>query len=204
MGDFFEVRKMGNVPGGLSKEEVEQLQESTNFTEEELQRLYRKFRKIDTDGSGTLSKQEFMDIKELQGNPLLERVIDVFDENRDGEVQFTEFISSLAVFSQNGNDDAKLRFAFQIYDIDRDGYISNGELFTVLKKMVGNNLTPEQLQQIVDKTIIEADKDKDGKISYDEFVQMIADRESITQKLSINFSEDFNYDDEEDEEEDSF
>merc|ERR1712137_908376 len=191
--------------GGLSKEEVEQLQESTNFTEDELQRLYRKFKKIDTDGSGSLSKEEFLEIKELQGNPLLERVIDVFDENRDGEVQFTEFISSLAVFSQNGNDDAKLRFAFQIYDIDRDGYISNGELFTVLKKMVGNNLTPEQLQQIVDKTIIEADKDKDGKISYDEFVQMIADRESITQKLSINFSEDFNYDDdEEDEEEDSF
>ena len=59
--------------------------------------------------SGTLSKDEFLSIKELQGNPLLERVIDVFDENQDGEVQFTEFISSLAVFSQNGNDDAKLR-----------------------------------------------------------------------------------------------
>ena len=59
--------------------------------------------------SGTLSKEEFLSIKELQGNPLLERVIDVFDENGDGEVQFTEFISSLAVFSQNGNDDAKLR-----------------------------------------------------------------------------------------------
>ena len=59
--------------------------------------------------SGTLSKQEFLEIKELQGNPLLDRVIDVFDENRDGEIQFTEFISSLAVFSQNGNDEAKLK-----------------------------------------------------------------------------------------------
>lgn len=55
-----------------------------------------------------MSKEEFLNIKEFQGNPLLERVIDVFDENQDGEVQFTEFISSLAVFSQNGNDDAKL------------------------------------------------------------------------------------------------
>eukprot|EP00012_Vannella_robusta_P005768 CAMPEP_0206206962 /NCGR_PEP_ID=MMETSP0166-20121206/15299_1 /ASSEMBLY_ACC=CAM_ASM_000260 /TAXON_ID=95228 /ORGANISM="Vannella robusta, Strain DIVA3 518/3/11/1/6" /LENGTH=176 /DNA_ID=CAMNT_0053627615 /DNA_START=39 /DNA_END=570 /DNA_ORIENTATION=- len=171
-------------------------------TEDELQRLYRKFKKIDTDGSGTLSKEEFLEIKELQGNPLLERVIDVFDENQDGEVQFTEFISSLAVFSQNGNDDAKLRFAFQIYDIDRDGFISNGELFMVLKKMVGNNLTNEQLQQIVDKTIMEADKDGDGKISFDEFVQMLADRESITKKLSIDFSEDFDDYDEEESEED--
>lgn len=32
--------------------------------------------------------------------------------------------------------------------------------------MVGNNLKDPQLQQIVDKTIIYADKDKDGKISF--------------------------------------
>ena len=59
--------------------------------------------------------------------------------------------------------------AFKIYDIDRDGYISNGELFQVLKMMVGNNLKDGQLQQIVDKTIIYSDKDGDGRISYDEF-----------------------------------
>ena len=56
--------------------------------------------------------------------------------------------------------------AFKIYDVDRDGYISNGELFHVLKMMVGGNLKDTQLQQIVDKTIIYADKDNDGKISF--------------------------------------
>lgn len=30
--------------------------------------------------------------------------------------------------------------AFKVYDMDRDGYISNGELYLVLKMMVGNNL----------------------------------------------------------------
>lgn len=59
--------------------------------------------------------------------------------------------------------------AFRIYDMDNDGYISNGELFQVLKMMVGNNLKDTQLQQIVDKTILFADKDEDGKISFDEF-----------------------------------
>ncbi len=54
-----------------------------------------------------------------------------------------------------------------MYDIDRDGFISNGELFSVLKMMVGNNLKDTQLQQIVDKTIINADKDGDGKISFE-------------------------------------
>ena len=56
-----------------------------------------------------------------------------------------------------------------IYDMDNDGFISNGELFQVLKMMVGNNLKETQLQQIVDKTVINADKDGDGKISFSEF-----------------------------------
>ena len=59
--------------------------------------------------------------------------------------------------------------AFRIYDMDNDGFISNGELFQVLKMMVGNNLKETQLQQIVDKTVINADKDGDGKISFSEF-----------------------------------
>lgn len=35
--------------------------------------------------------------------------------------------------------------------------------------MVGDNLKDVQLQQIVDKTIIYADKDGDGMVSFDEF-----------------------------------
>ena len=62
---------------------------------------------------------------------------------------------------------AILIVAFKVYDMDRDGYISNGELFMVLKMMVGSNLKDTQLQQIVDKTIINADKDGDGKINYE-------------------------------------
>ena len=46
----------------------------------------------------------------------------------------------------------------RIYDMDNDGFVSNGELFQVLKMMVGNNLKDTQLQQIVDKTIILYDK----------------------------------------------
>ena len=67
-----------------------------------------------------------------------------------------------------------LLVAFKVYDVDRDGYISNGELFLVLKMMVGNNLKDGQLQQIVDKTIMEADKDGDGKLSFEEFSMMVS------------------------------
>jgi Ca2+-binding EF-hand superfamily protein len=57
-------------------------------------------------------------------------------------------VSGLSAFSSKGNKEEKLRFAFKVYDIDRDGYISNGELFIVLKMMVGSNLKDQQLQQV--------------------------------------------------------
>lgn len=44
---------------------------------------------------------------------------------------------STSQFSVNDDEEQKLRFAFCIYDTDKDGYIANGELFQVLKMMVG-------------------------------------------------------------------
>lgn len=74
-------------------------------------------------------------------------------------MDFQEFVGGLSAFSSRGNREDKLRceeichffflcighynhsiVAFKVYDVDRDGFISNGELFLVLKMMVGNNL----------------------------------------------------------------
>uniref|UniRef100_A0A673VPR5 Dynein axonemal assembly factor 10 n=1 Tax=Salmo trutta TaxID=8032 RepID=A0A673VPR5_SALTR len=134
-----------------------------------IKRLGKRFKKLDLDNSGSLSVEEFMSLPELQQNPLVQRVIDIFDTDGNGEVDFKEFIEGVSQFSVKGDKESKLRFAFRIYDMDKDGYISNGELFQVLKMMVGNNLKDTQLQQIVDKTIINADKDGDGRISFEEF-----------------------------------
>lgn len=115
-------------------------------------------------------------------------MIAIFDEDGGGDVDFQEFVSGLSAFSSKGNKEQKLRFAFKVYDIDRDGYISNGELFIVLKMMVGSNLKDQQLQQIVDKTIMEADLDKDGKISFEEFTKMV---ENTDVSMSMTLGEFF-------------
>lgn len=86
---------------------------------------------MDLDNSGALSVDEFMTITELQQNPLVQRVIDIFDADGNGEVDFKEFIQGVSQFSVKGDKLSKLRFAFRIYDMDNDGYISNGELFQV-------------------------------------------------------------------------
>jgi Ca2+-binding EF-hand superfamily protein len=100
------------------------------------------------DGSGTIERDEFLALPQISSNPLATRMIAIFDEDGGGDVDFQEFVSGLSAFSSKGNKEEKLRFAFRVYDIDRDGYISNGELFIVLKMMVGSNLKDQQLQQV--------------------------------------------------------
>merc|ERR1719427_1492237 len=141
----------------------------THFDAAEIRRLGLRFRKIDADRSGSISKEEFMTLPGLDQNPLVQRVVDIFDADGNGEVDFQEFIEGMSQFSVRGNEESKLRFAFRIYDMDNDGFISHEELFEVLKMMVGNNLLDKQLQDIVNKTIMYADKDADNKISYTEF-----------------------------------
>ncbi|KAF1741599.1 hypothetical protein MXB_3882 [Myxobolus squamalis] len=108
-----------------------------------------RFSKIDVDRSGSLTKSEILKIPGLQQNPLVDRVLGVLDVDNNGEID--------------------LNVIFDIYDVNRDGYVTNGELFSVVKSMVGDNLKDVQLQQIVDKTMVLYDSDKDGRISFDEF-----------------------------------
>lgn len=55
--------------------------------------------------------------------------------------------------------------------------------------MVGDNLNDVQLQQIVDKTILEGDEDKDGRISFEEFKAMITGMDDIHEKMSLSWTE---------------
>jgi len=160
---------------------MEDMQKRSNFNAGELERLKKRFMKLDSDGSGSIDREEFLRIPQIANNPLASRMIAIFDEDGGGTVDFQEFVGGLSAFSSRGGRDEKLMFAFKVYDIDRDGYISNGELFLVLKMMVGSNLKDQQLQQIVDKTIMEADKDGDGKLSFEEFANMVSNTDIVKQ-----------------------
>ncbi|KAL1571628.1 calcineurin subunit B [Candida albicans] len=159
--------------------------EDTNFSIEEIDRLRKRFMKLDKDGSGQIDKQEFLSIPGISSNPLATRLMDVFDKDGDGSIDFEEFITGLSAFSGKSDNLNKLRFAFNIYDIDRDGYIGNGELFIVMKMMVGKNLKDEELQQIVDKTLMEADLDGDGKLNFEEFKNAV-NTDTIANTLTLN------------------
>lgn len=170
---------------GATSSILDSLMEGTHFDREEIDRLRKRFMKLDSDRSGEIDKNEFLSIPGISSNPLASRLMDVFDLDSDGSIDFQEFITGLSTFSGKSSRRDKLRFAFKIYDIDRDGYIGNGELFIVMKAMVGQNLKDEDLQQIVDKTIMEADKDGDNKLSFEEF-ELLVDLGKVASVMTLD------------------
>ncbi|KAI0977817.1 hypothetical protein GJ496_001875 [Pomphorhynchus laevis] len=140
---------------------------------EELHFLKLKFYALDRDKSGQISVDEFKQITSIANNPLLERVIHVFDKDNNGEVDFEEFVNGIAIFAHEGYKKRKLKFLFQIYDINKDGYICHDELFDLLKLVMEKDVPDLDIHQIVHKTIWLNDKDGDQKLSFKEFYNCI-------------------------------
>lgn len=47
---------------------------------DEINRLRKRFMKLDRDGSGSIDRDEFLQIPQIANNPLASRMIDIFDE----------------------------------------------------------------------------------------------------------------------------
>lgn len=145
---------------------------------DDVDKLYHHFLRIDEDGNGVIDKSELMRLPSVAGNPLANRLLELFDTDKSGDINFGEFVAGLSIFSARSDTRKKLKFAFDLYDLDQDGYISNGELFIVIRMMTGDHLKPTQLQQIVDKTIRDADMDGDGRLSFEEFCAVVEKKNS--------------------------
>ena len=62
-----------------------------NFDKKELKILYRNFISMDANKNGFIEPEEFFDVPELRDNPIVQRIINVFDKNGDGKISFYEF-----------------------------------------------------------------------------------------------------------------
>lgn len=66
-----------------------------------------------------LDPAEIFSVAELNENPLVQRVISVFDTDGNGTVSFIEFLVGLAKLASGTQEEHKINFAFNIYDVGR-------------------------------------------------------------------------------------
>jgi hypothetical protein len=65
-----------------------------------------------------------------------------------------------------------LTACFIIFDVDGDGFISVDDMNKVMNLLVGNNMSPLTVSEVIRRTMDTADIDKDGSISFDDFCQV--------------------------------
>jgi len=121
----------------------------------------------------------------------VDRIFTLFDENDDKVINFREFLCGLSVFCKKGTLEEKLRFSFNVYDVDGDGNISRNELHMMLKASLFENhmdLSEDQMVALVDATFAEADLNGDGLISYDEYRVMVDKHPNIISNMTLSNS----------------
>ncbi|UJR31290.1 hypothetical protein I4U23_018788 [Adineta vaga] len=134
--------------------------------------LRNTFDLFDRDKSGAISSSELEQVLiALNFDPterLLRKIMKEMDIDRNGLVEFDEFVKVMRNVYERKFTDNEMRKAFQCFDADSSGYITINELREVLSRL-NYNVSEQRLGEVLG----EIDTDNDGKISYDEFVQML-------------------------------
>ncbi|XP_033002587.1 guanylyl cyclase-activating protein 3 isoform X1 [Lacerta agilis] len=142
--------------------------------------------------SGQLSLHEFKALLGLtdlnpQANHYVDQVFNTFDLNKDGFIDFLEFIAAINLVIR-GKIDQKLKWYFKLYDADGNGTIDKRELlsiFTAIQAINGNQeLTPEEFTNIVFQKI---DINNDGELSLEEFINGVESDETLLEMISKSF-----------------
>ena len=96
---------------------------------------HNEYRKKLSSGKKELTKTEFRRVYNSlfagDASDFAEHVFRTFDVNKDGKVDFREFVIGLSV-SGSAELDKKLEWAFRMYDVNETGYITWDEMRQII------------------------------------------------------------------------
>ena len=142
-------------------------------TTSEVYEIKEAFNLFDTDKSGTIDVQEFKDALNNLGlddnNGAFVQLLDNIDANKSGKVDFDEFVNLLTVHGSDltTKEDLERVFTYFLGD-DKGDKIDINHLRDVCE-LLGEKLSDEELEEM----IFRADTDKDGKVSFDEYYNIM-------------------------------
>ncbi|XP_023221485.1 calmodulin-like [Centruroides sculpturatus] len=130
------------------------------------------FSRFDNDGDGVLTIKEFGRLMRFLGQSMTESELqDAMEElnpGGEGSLNFPGFLTLMTKRTKNADNEEEIQKAFQIFDTDKDGFITAAKLRKVMTSL-GEKFTEVEISEM----IREADTDGDTKISYEDFVVMM-------------------------------
>ncbi|KAL3638063.1 Calcium-dependent protein kinase 13 [Castilleja foliolosa] len=178
------AKKAPNVPlGDVVRSRLKQFSVMNRFkrkalrviadflSNEEVEGIKEMFSKIDTDNDGIVSTEELKSGLQKYNSQLAESEVQMFieavDTNGKGTLEYGEFLA-ISLHLQKMANDEHLHKAFSYFDKNGNGYIEPDELRDTLAEDGVDDCT-----DVANDIFQEVDTDKDGRISYDEFVAMM-------------------------------
>ncbi|KAL6142285.1 hypothetical protein ACLB2K_060568 [Fragaria x ananassa] len=141
------------------------------FSKEEVEDIKEMFKKMDTDNDGVVSIEELKSGLKNYGSQLAESdvqlLIEAVDTNGKGTLDYGEFVA-VSLHLQRMANDEHLHKAFSYFDKNSNGFIEPDELRDALMEDGADDCT-----DVANDIFHEVDTDKDGLISFDEFVAMM-------------------------------
>ncbi|XP_039257044.2 calcium and integrin-binding protein 1-like [Styela clava] len=174
---------MGGSQSVFSDDELQEYSDLTFFSKKEILHVFKRFAEVDPDAVNQdrfarIPLEKVCQIPELKVNPFNDRICKVFSTalNGDGSLMFEDFLDMMSAFSDLAPRNVKAEWAFKIYDFNGDDLLDSDDLQNVVNRLTGSddNLTEEEMDQLINNVMIEADLDDDNQLSFAEFEHVIS------------------------------